>query len=145
MLRGGFGVYYDLGSAGATSGFPLCAYKSLSNVPFPLSAANAARPAITVPTSLPVTSTVYSNAENLKLPYTLQWNVALEQSLGTQQSLSVSYVGSAARRLLTTQYLNYPAGYTLGRGRTPILPLFTTPGTARPRITIRCRCSTRRD
>jgi outer membrane receptor protein involved in Fe transport len=108
VLRGGFGVYYDLGSSGATSGYPLYAYNALTNVPFPLSVANAARPTVTVPTSLPVTSIVFSNAENLKLPYTLQWNVAVEQSLGTQQSLSVSYVGSAARQLLTKQFLNYP-------------------------------------
>jgi hypothetical protein len=114
VLRGGFGVYYDLGSSGATSGFPLYAINFLTGVPFPLSAAEAARPAITIPTSLPVTDWVYSTAQDLKLPYTLQWNVALEQSLGTQQSLSLSYVASAARRLLTTQTLNYPAGYTTG-------------------------------
>jgi hypothetical protein len=106
VLRGGFGVYYDLGSAGATRGYPLSASNTLFSVPFPLSAANAARPTITVPTSLPVTSTVFSNEQDLKLPYTLQWNVSVEQSLGTQQSVSVSYVGSAARRLLTSQSLN---------------------------------------
>jgi hypothetical protein len=37
---------------------------------------------------------------NLKLPYTLQWNVALEQGLGTGQSLSATYVGSIGRRLI---------------------------------------------
>jgi hypothetical protein len=114
VLRGGFGVYDDLGSAGATNGFNLYGTKILLGVPFPLSAANAARPAITIPTSLPVTSQVNSSDQNLELPYTLQWNLAVEQSLGTQQSLSLSYVGSAARRLLTSQQLNYPAGYTTG-------------------------------
>ncbi len=106
VVRGGFGVYYDLGSAGATNGYPLSAYNEVDGVSFPLSAANAVRPTVTVPTSLPTTAYVYSDAENLKLPYTLQWNVSVEQSLGTQQSLSVSYVGSAARRLMTMQYLN---------------------------------------
>jgi hypothetical protein len=36
----------------------------------------------------------------LKLPYTLQWNVAAQQNLGSSQSLTVSYVGSLGRRLL---------------------------------------------
>jgi outer membrane receptor protein involved in Fe transport len=107
VLRGGFGVYYDLGSNDAASGYPLYGSKITPNVPWPLSAENAARPPSAVPTSLPTTSQVYTNAENLKLPYALHWNVAVEQSLGTQQTLSVSYVASASRRLLTSQYLNY--------------------------------------
>jgi hypothetical protein len=39
---------------------------------------------------------------NLKLPYTLQWNVALEQGLGSQQSVTASYIGAAGRRLIQT-------------------------------------------
>jgi len=34
------------------------------------------------------------------LPYTLQWNGAVEQGLGSRQSLSMSYVGSVGRRLM---------------------------------------------
>lgn len=45
---------------------------------------------------------------NFKLPYTLQWNVALQQGLGSQQSLSLSYVGSLGRRLIQTQVANAP-------------------------------------
>jgi len=114
VLRGGFGVYYDLGSAGATSGYPITAFKFLASVPFPLSADEAAAPVPTVPRSLPITNgtTVYSNNQNLALPYTLQWNVALERALGTQQSVSFSYVASAARRLLTEQILNQPSSFT---------------------------------
>jgi len=37
---------------------------------------------------------------HLMLPYTLEWNVAAEQGLGRQQTLSLSYVGAAGRRLL---------------------------------------------
>jgi hypothetical protein len=42
----------------------------------------------------------YAFDPKLRLPYTLQWNVALEQSLGKQQSLTASYVGATGRRLL---------------------------------------------
>ena len=37
---------------------------------------------------------------NLKLPYTEEWNLAVEQELGTVQSLTLNYVGSAGRRQL---------------------------------------------
>jgi hypothetical protein len=43
---------------------------------------------------------LYAFDPNLKLPYTWQWNVAVEQSIGRSQSLTVSYVGSAGRKLL---------------------------------------------
>ena len=108
MVRGGFGVYYDLGSAGATAGFPVSAAKSLARTPFPISAAAAARPLIIIPSTLPPATnlTAVANDRGLKLPYTLQWNLAIEQSLGTSQTVSISYVGSGARRLLMTQFLD---------------------------------------
>ena len=37
---------------------------------------------------------------HLKLPRTYQWNVALEQSLGSSQSLSLTYIGAIGRDLL---------------------------------------------
>jgi hypothetical protein len=44
----------------------------------------------------------------LKLPYTLQWNVSIEQGLGRQQALSTSYIGSVGRRLLQTAQVLSP-------------------------------------
>jgi hypothetical protein len=44
----------------------------------------------------------------MRLPYTLQWNVALEQALGKQQSVSASYVGSTGRRLIQTAVVSSP-------------------------------------
>ena len=37
---------------------------------------------------------------HLKLPRTYQWNVALEQSIGNNQSISATYVGAIGRQLL---------------------------------------------
>lgn len=42
---------------------------------------------------------------DLKEPYTWEWNLALEQQLGTAQALSFTYVGAAGRRLLQTATL----------------------------------------
>ena len=45
---------------------------------------------------------------NLTLPYTLQWNVALEQGIGAQQMLSASYLGSVGRRLVQSANVASP-------------------------------------
>jgi len=42
---------------------------------------------------------------NLSLPYVINWNVALQRSLGSLQALSASYVGSSGKRLLHTETL----------------------------------------
>jgi len=45
---------------------------------------------------------------NLQLPYAFQWNVAVEQALGRQQTVTASYIGSAGRRLLQTARITKP-------------------------------------
>jgi hypothetical protein len=108
-LRGGIGVYYDLGSGEAAqgfTGFPFSSDTVAVNVPFPIPPAQAQPPAFP-PVTLPLTGIpVYSLNQDLKLPYTLEWNVGVQQSLGANQTVSVSYVAAIARRLLTTQSLN---------------------------------------
>jgi len=108
VLRGGFGTFYDLGqgSLGAVSfGFPHGANKVIPAAPFPLSPANAAPPVLT--TNPPVDTIVVADP-HLKLPRTYQWNVSLDQSLGSSQSLSFSYVGALGRKLLRTTNLFNP-------------------------------------
>jgi hypothetical protein len=116
VLRGGFGVYYDLGTGPTGAAFysyPFLASVARTNVPFPVSAANAAVPAFPQVT-LPITSSLSAVNPGLKLPYTLQWNVALQQSLGAKQAVTISYVGNASRRLLTSQTHNQPQNGTSG-------------------------------
>ena len=99
-LRAGFGVFYDLGQGslgGVTSFFPYNASRNFAPGAFPLSPQDAAPPAFI--TSLPV-DTILVADPHLKLPRTYQWNLALEQSIGSSQSLSVTYVGAVGRDLL---------------------------------------------
>lgn len=102
VLRGGAGIFYDLGTGSALWAFdtnpPFAMSVLRSSVPYPLSAADAAPPQTGTPT------TIIGVDPNLRLPYTWQWNVALEQSLGQHQTLTATYVGAAGRRLLQRQY-----------------------------------------
>ncbi|HLA09090.1 MAG TPA: TonB-dependent receptor [Pyrinomonadaceae bacterium] len=105
VLRGGFGVFYDTGNDFGTLNFngqfPFTSNRQMSNVSFPLSATQLAPGPIPIHGSLtPPYGFFFVFDPELKLPYTLQWNLAVERSLGSNQVLSVSYVGAAGRRLL---------------------------------------------
>jgi len=111
VLRGGFGVFFDMATSEAgniANGqfYPFGATNFIrgsflgTTSRFPLSSSDATPPSIT-PAVLP-TSRAYAFDPNLKLPYTLEWNIAVEQALGPQQTLTTSYIGSAGRRLLQT-------------------------------------------
>ena len=100
VLRAGFGIFYDLGHGslgGVSSFFPYIADKNFSSSPFPLSPQDAAPPPLNA--NLPV-STMLVADPHLKLPRTYQWNVALEQSIGKNQSISATYLGAIGRQLL---------------------------------------------
>jgi len=114
VFRGGFGVFYDLVSAetgtavgtSTGSGFPPFGASSLLfGSTFPLDSAQSA------PLPIPTTGTLsqlFAFNPNLKLPYTLEWNIAVEQALGNQEMLSVSYIGAVGRRLLQTTAVSFP-------------------------------------
>jgi hypothetical protein len=100
-LRAGFGVFYDLGQGslgGVTSYFPYSVSKNLpAPAPFPLSPQDAAPPAITLN---PPVAVILVADPHLKLPRSYQWNIALEQSIGSSQSLSLTYIGAIGRDLI---------------------------------------------
>jgi hypothetical protein len=108
ILRGGVGVFYDLGNqtAGAAFGsvFPFVANRPITPAPFfPLTAEQAA--STPVSRDLPTQSQIIAFDPDLELPRVYQWNFAVEQSLGGNQTLSASYVGALGRRLLRQQDL----------------------------------------
>jgi hypothetical protein len=112
VLRGGFGIFYDLadGELGAmlynNSAYPFGATNFNVGSTFPLNPANAAAPLITPPTAGSGGFAAFD--PNLRLPYTTQWNVALEQSLGRQQTVSATYIGAAGKRLIQTAFVFSP-------------------------------------
>ncbi|HKP73560.1 MAG TPA: hypothetical protein VJT82_11520, partial [Pyrinomonadaceae bacterium] len=117
VLRGGLGIFYDLGDgqAGQAFGgvFPYHREKLLSNVAFPVSPALAEPPPLTLD---PPYGALFAFDPRLKLPYALQWNLSVEQPLGASESLTVSYVASAGRRLLReTALVNPSSAFTVVR------------------------------
>jgi hypothetical protein len=111
VLRGGFGVFYDLASSEAGNSFNLFSYPfgsfGFTSANFPLSPDDAKPPRIEPPDASNG-GVLFAFDPNLELPYTQQWNVAVEQALGKQQTLSVSYVGAAGRRLVQSATINSP-------------------------------------
>jgi outer membrane receptor protein involved in Fe transport len=105
VLRGGFGVFYDLATSEIGNNISAYSYPFGNGSTFTLGGTYPPSPAQVAPP--PIEPPNASNMgilnaidPHLKLPYTLEWNVAAEQGLGSQQILSLSYVGAAGRRLL---------------------------------------------
>lgn len=104
VLRGGFGVFYDLatselGNNVSPFAYPFGTETASFGGTFPLSPAQVAPPVI-APPNASNGGILLAIDPHLKLPYTREWNVAAEQGLGSQQTFSLSYVGAAGRRLL---------------------------------------------
>jgi hypothetical protein len=107
VLRAGGGVFFDTGQQDASWGYNGVGFQAQSlfgGMGFPVPTATLLPPIVNPP--VPPYRTVYAFAPHLQLPYTLQWNGAVEQGFGKNQSLSVTYVGSRASRLLRGQELS---------------------------------------
>lgn len=123
VIRGGIGMFNDLATGQATRGytsFPFSSVTTPVRVPFipgsaALTAALQPRPFSTTP---PYASEFFVYDQDIKLPYTIQYNIAVERSLGSKQSISATYVGSRGRRLLFTEAIRNSVAQT-----NPALPI----------------------
>jgi len=111
VIRGGGGLFFDTGQQLGSVGFNGPGF--LANGDFnPNGTAFPTLPDIPAstnpPTCCPYLSPPVFFPTHLQLPYTLQWNVSLEQGLGRSQALTFSYVGAHAARLLRNSFLNTP-------------------------------------
>ena len=100
VVRAGGGIFYDLGYSMVASGMSTWPYQRqrvILNTSFPLSTADLAAPPFS--TSLPAAYMVVMDRNHV-LPRTYEWNLAIEQSLGTTTSVTVTYLGAAGRKLI---------------------------------------------
>ena len=100
VLRGGVGMLYDLaqdrsGDVFANS-IPFISGSTVFNSPFRIGL-----PAVTSAKGLPF----IAFDPELKLPYTINWNVTVQRAFGPSQAVSVAYVGADGKRFLHTQTL----------------------------------------
>ena len=116
VLRGGFGLFYDLGAGQVSNAFvlnfPALARTSSSLTLFPLPPDVAASPVAGMTPTL--FDLVYAFDPELKLPRVYQWNLSVEHSLGKNQTLTASYVAAVGRKLLRTQTISNPNPGLLG-------------------------------
>ena len=111
VLRGGVGMFYDITTGSVASAYDSFAYPHAAArvvvdvLPYPLPPEIAAPPRLTAD---PPYNYVYGFDPELRSPRTTQWNVALEQTIGRIQTVTVSYVGAAGRRLYRVAYYGSP-------------------------------------
>jgi hypothetical protein len=100
VLRANWGLFYDLGvgqAATLATQFPNGAALATDNVPVPISDATPYLPSFSLQPPHPG---AYGFSPDMALPRSYQWNVALEKSFYSNQSLTATYVGQAGRELL---------------------------------------------
>jgi hypothetical protein len=106
VVRGGFGLYYDLGYGNygdISASYPYLrdSFTFEPGLGFPFDLANPAFQSIPFSTAITPDSGVSIAVDpNLQLPLTLQWNVAIERALGAKQTLTATYLGADGKRLL---------------------------------------------
>jgi hypothetical protein len=155
-VRSGFGIYYDVGNYGAMltqvpTGMP--PFSAQTNYTFSSSTAqptfdqgfNGEMPCVLNATvacsmTLPVPynqivqqssigRNLQGNDYNMKQPYSLQYNLTVEQQLPFAMGLSVSYVGYRGIHLITGEEGNptVPSAFTIGGTVMPVTIVNGTP------------------
>jgi hypothetical protein len=107
-LRGGGGVFFDTGQQLGSAGFygpGFIAFGAFVPGSFPVL---PTIPELVNPPTIPYNTSPIVFPSHLQLPYTLQWNSSIEQALGESQTLTISYVGAHASRLLANNFIYTP-------------------------------------
>ena len=102
-IRAGFGIFYQRDRTSATG------YALTNNVPFVLNASESRPLDGPNPPGLPTGGASPSGGDQLaaKLPYSLQWNMAVEHGFGKNTTMEIAYVGNHAVDQLNSYDTNY--------------------------------------
>lgn len=119
VLRGGWGIFYGLSDSELLNQeaideplYPYGVDDYVFSANFPPTPAQAAVPVNAQP-NLTNGFPLYGIQPNMNLPWSQEFNVALQQSLGNAQSFTVSYVGAVDKRLEEAEAADYgTAGLT---------------------------------
>ncbi|HSY64889.1 MAG TPA: TonB-dependent receptor, partial [Terriglobales bacterium] len=118
VVRGGFGVFYDLGYGNVGDSFRFFPYdrEKFLSTPLPFDLSNPAFQPPPFSTTIDASVLKLSAVDpNLRLPFVLQWNAAIQRELGANQTLTATYVGAAGRRLLRQDIIAPPLLVSLGQ------------------------------
>jgi Ca-activated chloride channel family protein len=100
LLRGSAGIAYDLGQDRSgdifASSIPFVSGGSEFNAPFPI---------FFLPNTNNNDLPLLAFDPGLKTPYVINWNVSLQEGMGSNQAISATYLGSSGKRLLYTETL----------------------------------------
>jgi hypothetical protein len=106
-LRVGYGVYYDRivqgQFTGAVRNIPYAVSSSVANAPFRLGG--------TVPITATATPAITAVNPEIENPRTQRWNVALEQRLGANTSVTAAYIGMRGDKLWSQAQPNGFGGF----------------------------------
>lgn len=109
VLRGGWGIFYDTGAgtALATShGYPFSVSQSIPLLPFPFASGTVNDITLPAPVTTPIGNSLSGSGTSFGLQYmdglprTQQYSFGVEQQLGKNQVVSVTYVGNHGQKLL---------------------------------------------
>ncbi len=119
ILRGGVGVLFDTPNRAVAPAFAAVGFTSttlLQNASIPSTTAAPSSP------DLPNAQSVgYLFPRALASPYSLQWNVSIEQAAGEHESVVLSYVGAGGRGLIL------PLEKQVSSAATPLREVVTFP------------------
>jgi hypothetical protein len=110
IVKGGAGLFYDLGTSFLGNAFSTSLYPVARSVNYGALAFTAPQLAIQPPavSANPPYPRVFAFQESYRLPYTIQYNAGVEQAIGTLGSISATYVGAQGRRLGRVSSLRNP-------------------------------------